>query len=733
MKDDSAPNAHHRKQPPASHRPVRPMPHAPRISAPQPSAVVLPPQKSSGGWLSLLLVVASVGGAAWYFTHQKEAPPAVVAEATPAPTPEPATPTPVPVVAKATPEPVKPKEVVAMTPTPTPAPTPAPAPAAVVVKATLDWKTPLPLDAIAARATAASERASRLIHAAAEDNKWAEYNALLAASLSAELARSPYFSSVQRYDRFFENPVFLRALLRQQLLSKIDSSLQQRIAAEPKVQEFILRLCDSTETLEALLVALTPQNKLSQVLGTMSSLAAEDPDVFGKYRDLAVACSIVMAQPMSFTWNEARYSASAGERYRWFKAKDSANDLAVRLNKLNAWQLAWVVSVPVSTEEMEWAITNMRRKYKQGDWGRAYGAVEYDMQFAVTHVRKKPYSSYLFSEILEKGGICGDRSYFSVNTARANGIPAITISGDGPRGPHAWIAWLADEDRWETSGRFDGYPAGRVHDPRNGQSLSEQVFDRLSGPSAPKGSSLLKSQRLLWVADLQSAAAQAITIEYALRTTPHEPSAWLRKLAAWSQRTPAPAPADWKVFLDAFRRNFPGDTDLLAQVRTAEDRFLLAKLDATSVKKELTGDIRALGKLKGLTSLDEIRAAYKRPADLLAQAKDLPGLRKLYRDALDDYGREPAKFKGIGADYWAYVQADTAAKQQACRDLEASFERHVQTRGGDYFDVQSQNTAAEFVAQCWRQAGEEKRAEKFEKEIAKRAATATKATRVKTP
>lgn len=708
---------------------------------PQPRVVkrAAPVAKSgSGAWVSILFILGSVGAVVWFFSRPKPPAPVVKDEPEAAPIVEVVKPTPEPQVAKATPEPVKPKEVV-MTPAPTPAPpvpTPTPAPV-VVAKPTLDWKTPLSLDAVAARSAAAVDRYGNTLRAAADQSLWAEYNALLVRSMAAELSRSPDYSSAQRYNRFFENPVFMRALLQHGILKKMDSAFQSRIASEPQVQQFVIRLLESSETLESLLVAMTPKNDLSRVLGTMALLADGDADVFGKYRDLAVACAVVMQQPISFQWNDARYTASAMERYRWFKTKDVANDLAVRLNKLNAWQLAWVVSVPVSTEEMDWAVAHMRRKYKQGDWGRAYNDVEYDMQYAVKQVRKKPYDGYLFAEILEKGGICGDRAYFSAHTARANGIPAIEISGDGPRGPHAWMAWLADEDRWETSGRFDGYPSGRVRDPRNDESISEQVFDRLSGSGAPKGSSLAMSRRLMWLADVQNAAGQAqaaeVSVEYALRTTPREPSAWLRKLEVWSKRQPAPTPADWKVFLDAFRRAFPGDTDLLAQVRNAEDRYLLAKMDSTAVKKELTGDIRDLNKLKGLTSVDEIRAAYKRPADILAKAKDMAGVRKLYRDALDDYGREPAKFKAIGNDYWTYVQTDPVAKQQACRDIEGAFEHHVKTRGGDYFDVQSQNTAAEFVAQCWRAAGDEKRADKFEKEIAKRAATATKATRVKTP
>ena len=67
------------------------------------------------------------------------------------------------------------------------------------------------------------------------------------------------------------------------------------------------------------------------------------------------------------------------------------------------------------------------------------------MDKAVTGKSKDPYDQYTFAEIAKKGGICSDQAYFSANTARAHGIPASILSGDGPRGPHAWIhppPWL---------------------------------------------------------------------------------------------------------------------------------------------------------------------------------------------------------------------------------------------------------------------------------------------------
>jgi hypothetical protein len=356
--------------------------------------------------------------------------------------------------------------------------------------------------------------------------------------------------------------------------------------------------------------------------------------------------------------------------------------------------------------------------------------VAYDMEKAVTGKMKVPYDYYTFAEILKKGGICGDRAYFAANTARAAGIPAVNISGDGPRGPHAWIAWLAEDGRWAFSGRFDGYPAGTVHDPRNGSKISEQRFTRMSEPHAPSNATTLKAQHLVWLHDLQERIGQKAeadqAIELALRVSPHQADLWEKKLALWTAQQPARPAAEWKGFLDPLKREFRNDSDMLAEARKAEDRFLLASADASVVKAELRGDVRDLAKLKGLTSLNEIRSAHQRYAELALKANDYPAVRKVYRDALDDYGREAAKFKALAQDYWRLLAtAPPAIRQTACRDIEGAYERHVETKGGDYFSVKSQSSAAAVVAQCWRESGDAARAERFEKEIAKRDKKAT--------
>ena len=178
---------------------------------------------------------------------------------------------------------------------------------------------------------------------------------------------------------------------------------------------------------------------------------------------------------------------------------------------------------------------------------------------------------------------------------------------------------MADDGKWKFSGRFDGYPAGTVRDPRNGNKMTEQKFVRLSDNQAPTDEKMLRAQRLVWLHDLQDLVGQKAeaqqALEFAVKTSPRQSELWEKKIDAWSKLIPPPAPSVWKTFLDSLKREFRDDTDLLTVARQAEDQYVLAKVGAEMVKNELRSDIRDLGKLKGLTSLDEIRSAHKRYAD----------------------------------------------------------------------------------------------------------------------
>ena len=713
----------------------QPAPQKP-VAAPvaaETEAVVVKRGSSNAWTAAVAAAVVIFGGAGWWWANREKAveAPATVA-ATPAPVFKPeakpvATPLPPLVIAKPA-APVVPAPVPAPMPEVKPAPTPAPAP---VVASVDPYAALLSLDAVAARSPAVSQRAAALLRAALQNHEVGKYADLLQRSMAAEVKRSVDFDTVQRYDRFFENPFFMRAFFQHELLSRADEGTRKLAAESSLLASHLVKVCENNAAMETYLETATVRDNFRNVMQTWAGLASDDTEALGTYRDLAIACSLVFEKPHQFKWNGHDTTISAADRYQWYKKHDKAGQLETKLTNLSAWELSWVVGAPVPQSEMEWTLTELRRKLKQGTWGQAYDMVPYDMQKAVTGKMKDPYEYYTFAEILKKGGICGDRAYFSANTARCMGIPAVAISGDGPQGPHAWIAWLSADDKWSFSGRMGGYPAGRVGDPRNGESISENVFTRLSDTHLASRTRALKSKRLVWFSELHALLKQdenaQKAVQYAISNTPYEPDLWLRKIDLMAKAKPEREALEWKSFLDSLRRRFSDDPDMLAKARKAEDTHVLPRLSADAAKNELRGDIRHLDDLKGLTSTEEILAAHRRYAELFAKSKDVAGIRRIYREALDDYGREPAKFKALANDYWKFVK-DTGdeSRKAACRDIERSYERHVETKATGFFDVQSQASAAKVVSACWREAGDAARADRIDKETEKRVEKATK-------
>ena len=89
--------------------------------------------------------------------------------------------------------------------------------------------------------------------------------------------------------------------------------------------------------------------------------------------------------------------------------------------------------------------TTISRYFNHPDsLGGAYSMIRYRMDRAA--LGKDPYTNYTFQEILDEGGICMDQAYFAVNTAKCNGIPSAYVTGDGNRGPHAWVNLLTTDE-----------------------------------------------------------------------------------------------------------------------------------------------------------------------------------------------------------------------------------------------------------------------------------------------
>ncbi len=598
-------------------------------------------------------------------------------------------------------------------------PTTPPATAAVLTP-------PLVLDEGAGKKPENVQRVQAVLDSALATGKWHDYLDLLDRSLALELKKSSGFRTPADYDRFLANPYFANALIQRAAVRQLPSEALAALTSDTAHHAFAQWLLTTPEAMVSLLLSLKPEDDAQRVLKVWALLADEDPEARTKYRELALACAVVFDKPFTPQWNGERLEIPAGQRYDYYKQHNEKGDLATRIHRLPASDLVWVVCAPVPVSEMEWALKKMHLRQK--NWGSAYDLVKYDMEKAVTGKMKKPYESYTFAEILDKGGICGDRTYFAVNTARAAGIPAVALSGDGQRGPHAWIGYASDEDEWTFTGRMGGYSAGHGSDAQTGKSVSEQEFVRRGDKRESSSAAILKAHRFLWLASLHSSlkdpAAADTALAFALQASPHLPAAWDAKISVW-RFTRKDAPVEqWRDLVTDFKRAFAGDAEQLAIAKTLEENYLFNRQDAKLSLQQLKRDTKKIDEPRGRDAgkpgdVGFLTDSLRRQAELLRKAGTPEGIHTLYRRGLEDHAQDVAAFKALATDYFAAFGPAPEDQRKALRQIETQFERRVDTGSADYFDVTSANSVRNLLVGLYRQAGDERHAAQLEKKSGK--------------
>ncbi|MEZ0276226.1 MAG: transglutaminase domain-containing protein [Roseimicrobium sp.] len=479
--------------------------------------------------------------------------------------------------------------------------------------------------------------------------------------------------------------------------------------------------------MEAWLLTVRPADNVAKALAQWSSLAQGDPAAKEKYMNLALACALVFEEPKKVEWNGSQtITLTADQRYAYYTKHAAKGELALNPDKLTARDLVWTVAAPVPESELEWALKKVNLRQKT--WGSVYEAIVYDMERAVKDTSK--YDEYTFAEIEKKGGICGDRSYYTAYTARAAGIPAAIVTGDGSRGGHAWVTWLSEDNHWSFAGRYDGYPLGDVNNPQTGRNDSEQEFIRRSDRNA-SDEGLLRGMRAVWLAQAMEAEGAidmaAAIYEGASVLGNNVPAMWKAKLAFWSAHR-GEAPLDqWRAFLDLLKRQMKDDVDILGAARAAEEKFVFPRQDSKLAMKELKKDVRKLDRSDAAGNVDQadqIAKVLKQQAAVLEKS-GLDAVRGLYDKSYREHGRNPAVFKLLAADCWSFVKGDAEVAKKACRDMESSFKRYIDS-GGDYFDITSQTSVLSLISKCYREIGEEKKAESLAKDVEKANAKASR-------
>lgn len=588
---------------------------------------------------------------------------------------------------------------------------------------------PLLLTGIDSGRDTALKRDAELLKMAMDSKGWDAYRGLLERSLSAALPKVAGKEGRNRFDAVWAEAPLYKAFLRWQMLDRFSQADIAAISHDTYAMQMWQWVMENPQAMEELLLTLRDEDDTAKVLVFLKDAWTANEKVFPKFFSLAVACSVVfdhdvaIGEPLG-----GESTVNALGRYLWYVDKDEKGKLAVPVHRTNARDLVWVVCAPVATKELDWAIDKLHMSRK--NWGNAYGMIEYLMERAVKGLN--PYEEYSFAEILKEGGICGDQSYFCVNTARAQGIPALTLAGETDLGGHAWAAVKTEADEWNTNvGRIGGVSKGEGGNPQRNNQISEQEIWLWNDRGHKSDLTTLSVYRHLWMADFYAAQANIketfASAELANQLGRSFPETWGRLYEVMEERQQQSAdnapPSDpkvvsiWRDFANDMRREFRDNPRMAALASRAEDEHVYPYADGNEVERAMKRERRRVER-ESSEQKDLIATTLKREADLIKKRGEptaTKDISNLYDTALREYGGSITGFKMMAADYYAAVKDDNTMARKAVRDIELAFKRVVETGSKDWFRANTESSIYQMIVGYYREVGDEGRANLLEK------------------
>ena len=669
-------------------------------SPPKKTAPILAHRRSQTNWPLLLIGGAVLAAAGWFVWQNTRRPPEVVVvkevpKAVEAPkVVEPET-KPVAVVEPKTVTPVAPPKMAEV-----PKAEPVVAPVVVESKpyvfagaALNDPKLPLLLVA---------DARERL-----KDGKWEDHLVRLQKGLLPALAATSSTDGVERHNRLWESRAFALGMTQALFIRRVGAeNLRTAAQGGEQLPALLAELLGRPDLLEKFALTLKAEDDATEALRVWARLAADDtPAQLGRYDNLQIACALVFDQPLRwsrFDGGEA-CSADALTRYRYFKTATEAGRLVGDVRKAPPGDLVWVVGATATEDEMSWALANPKLR-SLSEWSPSYGLIRYRMDYVTQEKTKlaKPTEGTL-KEIFELGGICMHQAHFAANTARAYGIPAAYVTGDGNRGGHAWFAYQRKDKEWNmNTGRYnDGYACGETTDPQTGRRIGEFEVQILGDPQR-RAERFVKSQRLQLAAQIfgdgGDLEAQHECLRLAVLAANRCLEAWRAYAACLEALGPKVKTDEWKLFVLEMRRAFDEWPDMreladdmeakhLFPTMTQDEIFLSCKraYDRLISEKKRRGDYDR-------TRYDLIQKAVERESSVLMadRAKNAEKLASMHRRALEDNADHLPTFRALLEGYYQAVKGDSRMEAAFLSEMERVYRRKLGgTAGADVFRLKA--------------------------------------------
>lgn len=602
-------------------------------------------------------------------------------------------------------------------------------------------------------ASSTTERAKdvTLIKRACYYGEWAEYRNMLKRSISEafENYESKLGRAKSRYESLWEEPHFYTALMRWKMLSIFPDEVTAQTSVLSGASEMVTWVLNNDQALEEMVLTVHQNDNKNAVFKFLSTVwgnkkfthnnmdynkggAEKEAELVPKYFNLSLACATVFDKRLSYTNPSSGAPFVDGMlRYHWYRNKNEEGLLEGDIHKASAKDLTFVVCSPVSIDELEWGLREYRSSRRK-NIGKAFSDVEYLMERAVNGLN--PYATYTLQEILDKGGICTDQTYFSVNIARAAGIPAFGLSGITNSGGHAWASVKIKNDEWSTQiGRIAGVSEGQGSNPQSGEIITEQEVWHWSEPKIASRTHTIKVFRNLWIADFFTENYDTLesneAVNVAHKVGQEFPITWKRLyqvMLTQEEYTTSPAlPATlkaWKDYVKAMKHEFRKNPRMSELTATIEDLHIFPHSDIADVRRELAR-LRRRDMRNAEEQADLVTSSLKRETELLLQtSKDdsehaLEEVHQLYTRALREYGGSISGFHEMIQYYFSIMKESESRAKASVRTIELAFNRVVDTGSDDWFRKKTEVEIHSQIANMYREVGEVKRAANMEKRL----------------
>lgn len=234
---------------------------------------------------------------------------------------------------------------------------------------------------------------------------------------------------------------------------------------------------------------LSPVDYIPRAFEILNEIHRRDATQFKAYASLALAIALVYDVPPPPTWPHGQVSTKAlprqfaapADAFAWWVKQEQRGRTYLRLSRLGAADLKFVVDTVVPFAELEWA--QGAANFPLGQLAQGYTMVRYRNDRVTSRQMVWTGQSYRLQEILESGGICSDQAFFATQIGKARGVPTLFIYGAGNDGRHAWFGYLDGGQKWKLdAGRYaeQRFVTGYARDPQTWAEFSDHELHFLS-------------------------------------------------------------------------------------------------------------------------------------------------------------------------------------------------------------------------------------------------------------